>query len=242
MLQILEGKCQVCNKIYEYGDTIDPNEYEHAEYNMCVSCHENNNLYCVEVQTFNRKQGHPMEGELHSIGVFYIDPTLPEWRKAFNENVTSDTALCKVVNCPDDKNIVHVDDTLKLMQEVGIMMVKGEKVEIPEDYLQPIAPYTERVLQDVAEHRQVQIGVWGIQENSPEMWQLIAQEEFGEIADAIQKHYRNPSEQTMTHIYEETIQTIGVLTAFAESLLRKKPDLQMPYYDITKLRKDRGLE
>lgn len=242
MLQLLEEKCQVCNKIYEYGDTIDPNEYEHAEFNMCVPCHANKNLYCVEVQTFNRTEGHPMQGELHSVGVFYIDPTLPEWRKSFNENITSETAFVKVLDYPDDKNVPHVDDTLRLMQEVGMMMVKGEKIKTPEHYFNPITPLTDKVLQDVTEHRQVQIGVWGVQENSPEMWQLIAQEEFGEIADAIQKNYRNPSEQGILHIYEETVQTIGVLTAFAESLLRKKPDLQMPYYDITKLRKDRGLE
>lgn len=98
-----------------------------------------------------------------------------------------------------------------------------------------------QVLNDIDEHRDLQLNIWGVQNNSAEMWNLIALEEFGEIANAIQQQYKDPNNLNWEHVYEETIQTIGVLTAFSESLLKKNPEIKMPDYDVEKMKRDRGL-
>lgn len=75
------------------------------------------------------------------------------------------------------------------------------------------------IMSDVAKERVRQLELWGEQTHAPEVWMVIAQEEFGEVAQAIQKTQFTWSKETdKGEMYEELIQTIAVLIAFAEDI------------------------
>lgn len=75
---------------------------------------------------------------------------------------------------------------------------------------------------DIEDERARQLKLWGVQSHPPEIWMIIAQEEFGEVAQAIQKsHFSWSKETDKGEMYEELIQTIAVLIAFAEDVKKR---------------------
>ncbi len=82
------------------------------------------------------------------------------------------------------------------------------------------------VVSDVVNERIRQLQLWGEQSHAPEVWMIIAQEEFGEVAQAIQKTQFPWSKETdKGEMYEELIQTIAVLVAFAEDVKKRAGDI-----------------
>lgn len=79
------------------------------------------------------------------------------------------------------------------------------------------------VFEDIKKERDKQDSKWGVQEHHPAIWLMIAQEEMGEVSQAIQREvlgWGKPSDKS--NLYEEVIQTAAVLVAFAEQLKNEK--------------------
>lgn len=79
-----------------------------------------------------------------------------------------------------------------------------------------------RVSKDVQEERRRQNGKWGVQRHSLEKWFVIASEEVGEVAEAIQAQDSWSKSTDADNLYEECIQVAAVFQAMAEQVLEKQ--------------------
>lgn len=78
-----------------------------------------------------------------------------------------------------------------------------------------------QVNDDIYKERERQNAKWGPQRHPHETWYVIAAEEGGEVAQAIQanKGWGKPTDAQ--NLYEEIVQQAAVLQAFAEQVLEE---------------------
>lgn len=83
--------------------------------------------------------------------------------------------------------------------------------------------HTDSVLRDVGIERSEQDKNWGKQQHEAPIWLMIAQEELGEVAQAIQTQVLGWGKSTdESDLYKEIIQAAAVLVAFAEQVKERE--------------------
>lgn len=106
-----------------------------------------------------------------------------------------------------------VDQMARILYETGSFEVEQPKFEV--------TPLMKEVNKHILAERIQQNKKWGLQRHSHETWYVIASEEGGEVAQAIQvaKGWGKPTDAQ--NLYKEIVQHAAVLQAFAEQVLEE---------------------
>lgn len=85
-----------------------------------------------------------------------------------------------------------------------------------------ISNLTKRVLLDVEHERFKQNEMWGLQHHDYPYWLTILAEEFGEVAQAMQKDSYSYKDSDADDLYKELIQVAAVAVAIAEQVREER--------------------
>ena len=80
---------------------------------------------------------------------------------------------------------------------------------------------TDTILYEIKAERIRQVHKYGLQRHVPEKWYVIAAEEMGELAEAMQKGTQATKPTDADSMINEAIQAAAVLVAFAEQCLEQ---------------------
>jgi NTP pyrophosphatase (non-canonical NTP hydrolase) len=90
---------------------------------------------------------------------------------------------------------------------------------------------TEIVLSAIRAERERQENKWGLQRHDNGKWLAILGEEFGEVAQAMQKDWGWGKPTDAQNLFEELIHVSAVSAAWAEQVLEYS-DKKPPYMDL----------
>lgn len=124
-MQVTDEVCTVCGKHYETGDSMDPNENENHNYEMCHSCY--NADHVVHVSVYGNHKGNKTDKYVtYEISETYVDIYNPNWVSFIRENITRGTFVVGLTD-PDFGKKVDLtkveDEGMKFLLSKGFVLI-----------------------------------------------------------------------------------------------------------------------